>query len=339
MTVKHPMNNIEPGIKVAAQMSPEPSEADLQFARQIGVEYVVLWTDGAHANYDYFMSRREIFENAGLKIYGFGNDDVHCQDALVLNLPNRDEKVEQYKRYIRDLGKAEIPYTTYAHMANGVWSTAPAQTRGGAPARAFDLAKAEEEGQTRRGYKTLLSHEREYSEAEIWDNFTHFIEEATPVAEEAGVMIGIHPDDPPGPKLGGIPRCIFSSFEGYKRALDITDSPNVGMCFCVGCWLEGGELMGKDVLESIRYFGERGKIFKVHFRNVDKPLPHFVETFVDNGYMDMYQVMKVMREVNFQGVAIPDHIPNMANEGRVGTAYTIAYMNALVKRANEEVGA
>ena len=337
MRVETPMDNIDPGIKVAAQMSPEPSEQDLQFARQMGVEYVVLWTDGAHANYDYFMSRREIFENAGLKIYGFGNSDVHCQDALVLNLPNRDEKIEQYKRYIRDLGKAGIPYTTYAHMANGVWSTAPDRTRGGASARAFDLSKAEEESQTRRGYKTVLSHEREYSEEEIWDNFSHFIKEAAAVAEEAGVMIGIHPDDPPGPKLGGIPRCIFSSFEGYKRALELADSPNVGMCFCVGCWLEGGELMGKNVLESIRYFGERDKIFKVHFRNVDKPLPRFVETFVDDGYMDMYQVMKVMRVVKFKGVAIPDHVPQMTDDGRVGTAYTIAYMNALAKRANEEV--
>ena len=82
---------------------------------------------------------------------------------------------------------------------------------------------------------------------------------------------------------------------------------------------------------------KQGKIFKVHFRNVDKPLPHFVETFVDDGYMDMYQVMKVMREVDFKGVAIPDHIPQMTDDGRVGTAYTIAYMNALVERANEEV--
>ena len=147
MAAEHPMDNIKPGIKVAAQMSPEPSEEDLQFARQMGVEYVVLWTDGAHANYDYFMSRREIFENAGLKIYGFGNGDVHCQAALVLNLPNRDEKVEQYKRYIRDLGRAGIPYTTYAHMANGVWSTDPEQTRGGAQARAFNLAQAENRSQ------------------------------------------------------------------------------------------------------------------------------------------------------------------------------------------------
>ena len=116
MANQNPLSKIEPGMKVTAQMSPEPSEADLQLAKQMDVEYVVLWTNGENANYDYFMSRREIFENAGLKIYGFGNSDVHNQDGIVLNLENRDAKIEQYKRYIRDLGKAGIPYTTYAHM-------------------------------------------------------------------------------------------------------------------------------------------------------------------------------------------------------------------------------
>jgi mannonate dehydratase len=333
-----PMSKIEPGIKVAAQMSPEPSEEELVFVRQMGVEYAVLWTDGTHANYDYFASRRELFENNGIKIYGFGNSDVHNQDAIVLNLPNRDEKVEEYKRYLRALGRAGIPYTTYAHMGNGIWSTEAESTRGGARARAFDLDKARE-GNWKKVFKLPLSHGREYSEQEIWDNFTRFIREVAPVAEEAGVMVGVHPDDPPVPVLAGVPRCIFSSFDGYRRALEIAASPNIGICFCVGCWLEGGQLMGKDVLESIRTFGEQGKIFKVHFRNVDQPLPHFVETFVDNGYQDMYQVMKTLRQVNFQGVAIPDHIPHMAGGPRAGTAYTIAYMNALVKRANEEVGA
>jgi len=319
---------IEPGIKIAAQMSPEPGEEDFQFVRQMGVEYAVTWTSGANANYDYFISRRKLFENAGIKIYGFGNGSVHNQDAIVLNLPNRDEKIEEYKRYIRALGKAGIPHTTYAHMANSVWSTDPEEIRGGARARAFDLEKAQKQ--------RPLTHGREYTEEEIWDNFTYFIKQAAPVAEAAGVMIGIHPDDPPGPALGGIPRCIFSSFEGYKRALEIADSPNVGICLCVGCWLEGGEQMGKDVLETIRYFGEREKIFKVHFRNVNTPLPHFVETFLDNGYMDMYKVMKALREVNFKGVVIPDHIPGMTNNHRVGTAYTIGYMKALLQRANEE---
>jgi mannonate dehydratase len=222
-------------------------------------------------------------------------------------------------------------------MGNGIWSTEAEKTRGGAMGRGFDLAKAQHGYWVGKTYSMPLSHGRKYTEEEIWDNFTYFIREVVPVAEAVGVMIGIHPDDPPVPELAGIPRCIFSSFDGYKRAFEIADSPNVGMCLCVGCWLEGGELMGKNVLDTIRYFGERNKIFKVHFRNVDAPLPHFVETFLDNGYMDMYKVMKALREVDFRGVAIPDHIPGMVGDHRAGTAYTIGYMKALLQRANEEV--
>jgi mannonate dehydratase len=96
--------------------------------------------------------------------------------------------------------------------------------------------------------------------------------------------------------------------------------------------------MGKGILETIKYFGERGKIFKVHFRNVDQPLPHFVETFMDDGYMDMYKIMKALREVNFDGVVIADHVPRMVGGSRVGLAYSIGYMKALLERANAEVG-
>ena len=93
--------------------------------------------------------------------------------------------------------------------------------------------------------------------------------------------------------------------------------------------------MGASAVEAIHYFGERRKIFKVHLRNVDKPLPHFVETFLDDGYMDMYQVMKVMHKVGFRGVAIPDQVPSMVGE-RSGTAYIIAFMQAYLQRAVEE---
>jgi mannonate dehydratase len=329
---------IPTGPQIALQMPAEPSEEDLQFAQQLGVEYAVLWTDGAHAGYDYYASRREIYERAGLKIYGFGNWDVHNQDAIVLNLPGRDEKIAQYKQHLRALGKAGIPYTTYAHMANGIWSTATETTRGGAIARGFDLEKAEKGRWFGRDYHMPLSHGREYSEDELWENFAYFIKEVAPVAEEAGVRIGVHPDDPPGVELAGVPRCIFGTFQGYQRALEIADSLNVGVCFCVGCWLEGGTLMGNGLLESIRAFAAQGKIFKVHFRNVDAPLPHFVETFVDNGYQDMYTVMRELVASGVNGVAIADHIPQMVGGPRVSTAYTIGYMKALLKRANEELG-
>jgi mannonate dehydratase len=97
--------------------------------------------------------------------------------------------------------------------------------------------------------------------------------------------------------------------------------------------------MGKGVLESIEEFGRQGKIFKVHFRNVDQPLPHFVETYVNNGYQDMYRVMKKLVEIDFSGVVIPDHVPTMSGDPRLGTAYTIGWMQALLQRAQEEVAA
>jgi len=152
-----------------------------------------------------------------------------------------------------------------------------------------------------------------FSKEEIWDNYTYFIKKVVPVAEEAGVRIGIHPDDPPQPVLAGVPRCIFGNFEGYKKALEIANSPNIGMCLCVGCWLEGGPLMGKDTVETIKYFGGKKKLFKVHFRNVSAPLPHFREALLDDGYYDMTKVMKALVDVNFEGIAIPDHIPGLGN--------------------------
>ena len=135
-----------------------------------------------------------------------------------------DEKIEEYKNHIRNLGKAGIHYTTYAHMANGIWSTARETSRGGASARAFNLETADKGHWNGIAYKSPLTHGRAYSQDELWANFEYFIKQVVPVAEEAGVKIGIHPDDPPVPELGGIPRCIFGSFDGYKRAIEIADS-------------------------------------------------------------------------------------------------------------------
>jgi mannonate dehydratase len=328
---------LQPGVKLALQIPADPAQDDLRFVRQLGIQHVIIWVDGSQAHSAHYASQREQVEEADLTLYGLGNRDVHNQDAIVLNLPNRDEKIEEYKTHLRNLAKAGIPYTTYAHMANGIWSTEREHSRG-APARAFNLAEAQEGHWAGVRYKMPLSHGRKYSEDEIWDNYAYFIRAVAPVAEETGVLIGIHPDDPPVPELAGVPRPIFSSFEGYKKALEIADSSNVGICLCTGCWLEGGDQMGVGVLETIRHFGAQKKIFKVHFRNVSAPLPYFVETFLDNGYMDMYQIMSALVEVGFEGVMIPDHIPLIADDPKTSTAYTVGYMKALLERANAAVG-
>ena len=344
---------LAPGLKVAAQMSPEPSDEEMASVRQIGIEYAVTWIDGTKASPEYYRSRREHFARGGIQLYSLCNPSVHNVDAITLNLPNRDEKVAEYKAHLRNLGQADIPYTTYAHMANTAWTSPPEQIRGASRARTSNMRLTEE-----------LTHGREYSEEELWDNFATFAVEIAPVAEEAGVRIGIHPDDPPGVTLGGVPRPIFSSFDGYKRALEIADSPNVGMCLCIGCWLEGGKSMGRDVVETIRYFGGQGKIFKVHYRNVDKRLPGFGGTFVDEGYFDLhqamdtlfdvedgilvpnhtqqmdddvlYQAMCALSDIEFDGALIPDHDPPTGDNGRLGMIYILAYMLALQKRVEKE---
>jgi mannonate dehydratase len=259
--------------------------------------------------------------------------------TIILNLPGRDEKVEAHKNFLRNAGKAGY-HTVWNHYSgSSIWSTGREVIRS-ASGRAFDMEKARKDGYKSRSgetwYPDRSTHGRLYTEQEIWDNWTYFIKAIVPVAEEAGIRIALHPDDPPLPALGGIPR-IFSSFEAFKRAFEIADSPNVGIYLCVGCWLEGGKLMGKNVLETIRYFGERNRIFKVDFRNVSAPLPHFVETYPDNGYMDMYKVMRALVEVNNHCVVCDDHVPETIGGRRVADAFATGYMRALLERANEEV--
>ena len=328
-----------PGIKITAQVGSDPSDEDLQWVRQLGVGYVSIWVGGEHATAANFLRLRKNVETAGLKVWNIGNASVHNMPEVTLNLAGRDRKIEEYKTYLHNLGKAGIYYTTYAHMANGIWSTDRELTRGGASSRAFDVAKLPRGTWQGKSFTGPLSHGRVFPPDEIWENYTHFIKAVLPVAEEEGISIGIHPDDPPWPELGGVPRCIFSSFAGYRRALEVANSPNVGLCLCCGCWLEGGKLMGKDVLETIRYFGKQGKIFKIHLRNVNAPLPHFVETFLDDGYMDMYKIVKALREVNYDGALIPDHVPATVGGSRVGMAFTLGYMKALLERANAEFAA
>ena len=325
----------QPGIQIGTQLPPTASDEDLQLVRQLGVEWVMTSLPPQDHSLENYRALKRKFATHGLKIYRLANHACHNMEEVTLNLPGRDEKIKEYVRYIRLLGEAGIHYSTYAHMGNGIWSSEPEPARGGAGARALRLENAPVGHWLGKAWKGPLSHGRRYSEEELWDNYIHFIHKATPVAEEAGVFIGIHPDDPPVYDLGGIPRCIFGNFAGYKRALEIADSPNIGVCLCVGCWLEGGQGMGKDVLEALRYFTGLKKLFKVHFRNITAPLPEgFVETFLDDGFMNMHHVMRVLRETGYNGAVISDHIPSMIGGRRVAEAYSVGYMRALIQAAS-----
>jgi mannonate dehydratase len=330
---KRALEPLSPGAKITLQLKIDFTDDDLKFAKQIGVEYITVGTTGG--TYETFAGIKRRVEGAGLKVSNIGNTNVHNMPEVTLNLPGRDRKIEEYKQYLRDLGRAGIHYTTYAHMGNGIWSSPQETTRGGAPARAFHASTA-------KGYwmKTVfdppLTHGRKFSKEELWENYTYFIKQVAPVAEENGVRIGIHPDDPPMRELGGVPRCIFGNFDGYVRALEIANSPNVGVCLCCGTWMEGGDLMGKNVFEAARAFAGMGKLWKIHFRNVSSPVPDFVEAYVDGGYTDMKKLMRTLVDVDFRGILIADHVPRMVGDRRTGWAFSLGYIRALYDMARDE---
>jgi mannonate dehydratase len=308
------------------------ADDDLLFLKQIGMRWVRAEFGASETSPDYLDSVVRRFAKFGLRMFS-GVHYAYRSLDVQLGRSGRDRDIETYCRFLRDLGRLEVPVASYDFHPANTYTTAVVERRG-YMAREFNLvdfrAKIEKQ-----------AFEREYSAEDIWANYTYFIKAVQPVAEEARVKLALHPDDPPVAKMNGVAK-LFVHYDGYRRAEQISGgSPYWGLTFCVGTWSEGGQEMGKDVFEMIRDFGGRGKIHEVHFRNVSGPLPHFVETFPDDGYMDMYQVMKVLRQVKFTGAAEPDHVPQLAGDTgirRAGTAYIVAYMRALLRRANEEVG-
>jgi mannonate dehydratase len=315
-------------VRFSIKIDPDPSDDELLFARQLGVDCVYTWVRKDQCDYEYLARLRERVEAAELTLYNVGSMDVGKSDQIHLALPGREAKIAEFQAFVRNLGRAGIHVTTFTWEPTGVWSSEPGMTRG-ARARRVDLDEMRQRPYT---------HGRAYTEGELWENFQYFMERIIPVAEDAGVRLALHPNDPPTASLGGIP-CLIRSWESYERAFQIAGSPALGMEFCCGCWLEGGAAFG-DILAAIRHFVAQDRILLVHFRNVSAPLPLFEETFLDNGYADMHEIMRVFCETGYSNTMTLDHTPRFApNYEAAGTAYAIGYMRALVKQAETELNA
>ena len=319
-------------IKLAHRVTPGISDDELLFLKQIGLRWARVEFQPDEATLDNMARVQRRFAAQDIKIFSAVNY-VHRSVKIQLGQKGRDADIERYQAFLRDLGKLGIGVADYDFHPANTYTTATVERRG-YQAREFDLDDFRKRVEKRR-------FEREYSAEEIWDAYTYFVKAVLPAAEKADVKLALHPDDPPVAKMNGVAK-LFTHHDGYKKAEEIAGaSRHWGLTFCVGTWAEGGDKMGKDVFEMIRDFGKRGKIFDVHFRNVSAPLPHFVETFLDDGYLDMYRVMKALREVGFRGAMEPDHVPQLAGDKGIrpgGTAYCIASMRGLLRRANEEVG-
>ena len=308
----------------------ELSDERLTYIKQLGADDFLMNTPrlpgDARWEYEDMLAWRQRADAAELRLMALENVPVKFYDKAMLGLPGRDEQIEHMQATIRNMGKAGIPILGYHWMPNSVWRTQPpAELRGGAKATRFNLAEHD---------PAQLTHGRVYSADEMWDNYVYYLEAILPVAEEAGVTLALHPDDPPVESLGGIAR-IFHSFDGFKRAIDRFDSPNHGLDFCMGCWSEMG---GHDyVIDAVKHFGGRGRIVYVHFRDVQGQVPCFNECFIDEGNVDTLAVMQALKDSGFTGFMITDHVPAMVDDtpwGHRGRAYAIGYMTALLQVIN-----
>ena len=198
--------------------------------------------------------------------------------------------------------------------------------RGGAKASRFEFAPHVD---------APLSFGREFTAEEMWDNYCWYLERILPVAEEAGVRLALHPDDPPVPTLGGVAR-IFGNFESFKRGLDTFDSPNHGLDFCMGCWSEMG---GHDnVVKGLSYFVPQQKIVYIHFRDVKGTPDNFHECFIDDGQVNPFEIVRLLKELGFDGFMIPDHVPATVGDSpwhHRGRAHCVGYMKALIQAVNQ----
>lgn len=331
-------------MRSALAMFYPPEKERLRFARQIGVEDIIIWGNTFCRQEDEekelsvakLRELREMVEEEGLRLFGIENLPWHFYDRIFWGKEGKEEQLHHYRNSIRNMAEAGVYNLGYNWIPYGVKRTTYSYPiRGGAKGTAYDHKEM---------CDIPLIYDREYSEEEFWDNYAYFIKGILPVAEEAGVTISCHPNDPPVDAIGGVPH-LFKSVAAYDRAFELYPSENHKVTLCLG----NLEEMGGDLYEMIRHFGEMDKIHYVHFQSVSGSIPEFHEEFIDTGDYDPYEIIKVLKECGFHGVMIPGHVPQIEGDvewrteesnkhtsyhhpmgGYRARAYTIGYMRALI---------
>lgn len=316
-------------MRVALGQFNELTHEKLTFAKQLGVSGVqmnnpLLPAEKGYWTYEDLRRIKERCDDYGLRLEALENVPRTFYDKAMLGLSGRDEQIENYQKTIRHMAQAGIPVLGYNWMPNGVWRTPHATGRGGVQVTAFDMAAVSEP--LVAGIKVVEDLDGQTIDHDtMWENYRYFTSAVLPVAEEVDLKLALHPDDPPVAELGGIAR-LFDSSEGFKKAMEeVAPSPNHGMEFCMGCFSE----MDEDAIAALRYFGERGKIFYVHMRDVQGCMPKFQECFLGEGNFDVIAAMKTLKDTGFDGFIIDDHVPHFIDDSdwnHRGHAHATAYI-------------
>ena len=319
-------------------MEVPPRPEQLTYARQMGITDLVMANsgnlpedDGTWQVKDLAMMRLNV-ESHGLRVAAMENVPIKFYDHIMLGGPKRDEQIDNMITTIRNMAQAGIPVFGYHWMPSSVWRTTPKPVRGGAIATAFNYDEVKD---------LPFTHEREYTEEELWANLEYWLKIIIPVAEEAGIRLGIHPDDPPVKQIGGIPR-LFSSYENYRRYLDIYESPNNAIEFCQGTISEMTDSSDDNIYGFIDEMVRRDKVLYVHFRNVSAPDPNdFREEFINTGHVDMYRAMKTYYDAGYEGLFLDDHVPRTQGDTdrqHQSRSFAFGYIQAMIE-AIEKQGA
>ncbi len=241
--------------------------------------------------------------------------------------PERDREIDGICQMIRNAGMAGIPAVKYNLTILGVLRTESTPGRGAARYSTFDYSRAAQE--------PPLTEAGPVSEEQMWERITYFLDRVVPVAEESKVRICCHPHDPAVPRdkgFRGVHR-VLGTVDGLKRLVSIRPSPYHGLNFCQGTVSEMLEHPGHDIYDVIRWFGSRGKIFNVHFRNIRGGFLKFQETFPDDGDVDMVRALRTYQEVGYDGMVMPDHVPQVPGDtgGLQAFAYCFGYILAMLQ--------
>ena len=274
--------------------------------------------------------RREI-EDAGLVLEAIENLDPAVWHDVLLDGPKRAAQIEDVKTIIRRMGEAGIPVLGYNFSIAGVcgrvsgpWGRGGAVTVGmdgpvdDVPIPAGSVWNMVYDPDAAEGFVPPVTHE------ELWRRLEAFLAEVVPVAEQAGVRLALHPDDPPMPTMRQQPRLVYQPYM-YQRVIDAAPSKSNGLELCVGTLAEMAE---GDIYEALDSYSRQGKVAYVHLRNVRGKAPHYRETFIDEGDVDMTRILAILDRNGFDGVVIPDHAPQMSCSApwHAGMAHTLGYM-------------
>jgi mannonate dehydratase len=251
-----------------------------------------------------------LYEAAGFELTAI--EDTPPLDRVRLGMPGREEQIEAFCEQVRAMGAAGIPTLCYNWVPVYSWARTglAVPERGGALTTEYDHAAMSS--------AASMPEAPLATEAALWENFEYFLRRVIPVAEESGVKLALHPDDPPISPVRGLGR-IMRSVDAFRRVLELVPSEANGITMCQGNFA----LMTDDLPALIREFGSAGAINFVHFRDVRGTPSHFVETFHDNGPTDMLECMRAYQDVGFDGALRPDHVPTLHGESNDKPGYAI----------------